>query len=141
MFPRLSKERCTLTLSSNTFKGKEHGVEDKLDIEGLTIAPGVVETIIALAVGQVEGVALVGSSKLPGGALTVLGKKNSAPGILVLEDDGIITVEVHVQVYYGFRLPEIAANIRQAVYDALTGQVGIEVQVVNVVVDAIQFAE
>ncbi|MDR3307675.1 MAG: Asp23/Gls24 family envelope stress response protein [Coriobacteriales bacterium] len=116
-------------------------MEDKLDIEGLTIAPGVVETIIALAVGQVEGVALVGSSKLPGGALTVLGKKNSAPGILVLEDDGIITVEVHVQVYYGFRLPEIAANIRQAVYDALTGQVGIEVQVVNVVVDAIQFAE
>ncbi|MDR2108701.1 MAG: Asp23/Gls24 family envelope stress response protein [Coriobacteriales bacterium] len=108
--------------------------------QGLTIAPGVVETIISLAVQQVEGVAGL-STITAEGVLKALRAQRPSPGVLVLaEDDGRLIVDVHLQVFYGYPLPEIAAAVRHAVADALSSQVSIQVSEVNVVIEAIQFA-
>jgi uncharacterized alkaline shock family protein YloU len=116
--------------------------DGKLMSEGLTIAPGVVETIVSLAVSQIDGVAQVGAPSLSGAFISVLSKKHPAQGILIMaDDDGKITVAVHVQIFYGYRLHEVAENIRSAVVDTLAGQVGITATAVDVYVDGIQFPE
>jgi uncharacterized alkaline shock family protein YloU len=110
--------------------------------EGLVIAPGVVETIVSLAVAQVDGVAQVGASNLPRTFISALNRKHPAQGILIMaEDDGRITIAVHVHIFYGYRLQEVAEKIRLAVADTLAGHVGIDVDRVDIHVDGIQFPE
>jgi uncharacterized alkaline shock family protein YloU len=109
------------------------------ETNSLTIAPGVIETIISLAVQQVEGVAGLAAFSA-NNVLQILGRKQSMPGVLVLEEeDGRIVVEVHIHVLYGYPLPDIAAAVRLAVADALDSQVNIAVSEVNVAIEAIQF--
>ena len=106
------------------------------------IAPGVAESIVALAVAQVDGVAQVGSKAavtVSGGLLGTLSKKSSCSGVLILEDEGQITVEVRLKLFYGYRLQEVAANIRSTIADALLAQACIEVARVNITIEGIIF--
>ena len=48
----------------------------ELNVEGMALAPGVVETIVSIAVSEVEGVACVGSAGAQGrGIRAVFGQK------------------------------------------------------------------
>ena len=110
----------------------------ELSIEGMSIAPGVVETIISVAMSEVEGVTAVGINSVNGLVAAISGK-GSEQGIDVDVADGKLVVDIHVDVAYGSPLPEIAARIRQTVYDAVTTQVGVPVGSVDVYIDGIQF--
>ena len=115
-------------------------MDESIEVKSLTIAPGVIETIVALAVAEVDGVAALGSRTSPGGIISSLGKKHATSGILIYEEDAQVIVDVHVQVFYGYRLLDIAEQIRASVADALEGQANIEVAAVHVTIDAIQFS-
>ena len=104
----------------------------------VTIAPGVIETIIALAVSQVDGVASVGGRN-QSGRFGGNSKKYGVPGVLILEDEGQIKVDLHVQAYYGYRVQELGQKIRAAVADALLSQACISVDSVDVAIDGIAF--
>lgn len=111
----------------------------ELNIDGMSIAPGVVETIISIAVSEVEGVAAVG-----GGAGAGLLKLTNpaAQGIdMVVDDQNQLKVSVRVSVKSGRPLPQIAADIREAVSDAVGIQVGLSVSCVDVYIDAITFED
>ena len=111
-----------------------------LNIEGMALAEGVVETVISIAVADVEGVASVGSAGGAGGILGVFGAKPSAQGIEVTtEEDGKLKLSVRIEVYYGSVLPEVAAAVRTAAVDAVASQVGVGVSAVDVYIDGIQF--
>lgn len=114
----------------------------ELNLDGMAIAPGVVETIVSIAVREVEGIAAVGSAAARGNLRSMLGGKPSTQGIeLEVDDDGKLKVAVHVDVYYGQVLPEVADRVRTAVADAVASQVGTDVASVDVYVDGIQFSE
>ena len=111
-----------------------------VEAKGMSLGPGVIETIISIAVSEVEGVASVGPYSTSG-LRSLLGQKPSTSGIEVEEnDDGRLAITVHVEVYHGYPLPKLAAEVRKAVADALSIQVGIEVASVDIYVDGIQFA-
>lgn len=113
----------------------------ELNLDGMAIAPNVVETIVAIAVREVEGVAGLGSTN-GGGVLSKLGGKPSAQGIeLEVDDDNNLKIAAHIDVYFGQVLPEVADRVRTAIADAVASQVGVEVASVDVYVDGIQFAE
>jgi uncharacterized alkaline shock family protein YloU len=117
-------------------------MDEKLVNEGLSIAPGVVETIVSLAASQVDGVAQVTAPRLSHGFISALSKKHLAQGVVIMaDDDGTITVIVRIRVFYGYRLQEVAEKVRHAVVDTLSGQIGIEVAAVDVYIDGIQFPE
>jgi uncharacterized alkaline shock family protein YloU len=116
-------------------------MDEKLTAEGLTIAPGVIETIISLAVAQVEGVAQVGSPSLSGSFMSAFSKRSPAQGVLIAAEEGNFIVTVHVQLFYGYKLHEVAEQIRHSVAATLEGQVGITISTVDVYVDGIQFPE
>lgn len=112
----------------------------ELNVDGMALAPGVVETIVSIAVGEVEGVASVGPST-SGSLRAVFGSKPATQGIdIAVDEEDKLAISVRVDVYYGHVLPELAAKVRQAVADAVASQVGIPVGSVDVYIDGIQFA-
>jgi uncharacterized alkaline shock family protein YloU len=114
-------------------------MSDSTNDRAVIIAPGVAETIVALAVAQVDGVAVVGNKNVSG-IISSLTKKHAVQGVLILEEDGQIKVEVHLQVFYGFKLQEIAEQVRAVIADALSSQACIEITTVDITIDGIVFA-
>ena len=119
--------------------------EKSYQADGMTIAPGVVETIVAMAAAEVEGVAGVGTA----GALAQImatfnaGKSIPTQGVSVSVDEGgqKMSVELTIQAFYGRKLVEVAAAVRTAVADALRAQIGVEVAAVDIYVDSLLFEE
>ncbi len=113
-------------------------------IDGITIAPGVVETIISLAAAEVPGVAGVGSADTISSIFAAFNAGNAVPtnGINVqIDEDEVVTVDIDVRASYGSRLVDIAESVRSAIADALIGQIGVEVAQVNVHIEALSFEE
>ena len=108
--------------------------------EGLAIAPGVVETIVILAVREVPGVASVGAA--PSGIRSLLTFNQSTQGVVIVpEADGTFAVDLTIRVQSGRSLNAIAEQVRTAVSDALLSQIGLEVSRVDINVNGIQFQD
>ena len=111
-----------------------------LNIEGMTIAPGVVETIISLAARDVEGVASIGPATTSGLMDLIGGGRPSTQGIEGTTDENDeLHVSIRMDVKSGNVLPDLAANVRRAVVDAIATQVGVKVAAVDIYIDGIQF--
>lgn len=111
-----------------------------LNLDSIALADGVAETIVSLAIQDIEGVASIG-----GGAaasiLGALGSKPAAQGVSVTaNEDNTLSVDVHMTVVYGYALPDIADAVRAKVADAVLTQVGVPVSSVDVYIDGIQFS-
>ncbi len=127
---------------SPTSSKPKWGMSNMSDIntDSMAIAPGVVETIITLAVRDVAGVASVGSA--PSGIRSLLSFNQSAEGVKVnVSEDNSVEVSVSLRVFSGFSLNEIADNVRAAVADAVLSQVGLTVSRVDIRVDGITFTD
>lgn len=116
-------------------------MSDEIRLEGLGVAPGVLDTIVALAVEEVEGVAAVGAPGIAG--LVQRGARKGAAravDVSVCEDQSVEVV-VHIQVLHGRKLREVARQVQASVTDALSSQVGLVVAAVDVYVDGLVFSE
>lgn len=108
--------------------------------EGMAIAPGVVETIVTLAVREVAGVESVGT--VSAGIRAFLSNKPSTQGVVVTADeDGSVAVEVSINVLSGYSLKDIVNEVRASIADALLSQVGLSVSRVDIRVDGIHFQD
>jgi uncharacterized alkaline shock family protein YloU len=116
-------------------------MSDEIRLEGLGVAPGVLDTIVTVAAEGVEGVAAVGAPGLAG--LVQKGaRKGTARAVdVVAGEDASLTATVHIQACYGCRLREVGTQVQEAVADALASQVGVEVAGVDVYVDGLVFDE
>ena len=104
-----------------------------INTESMAIAPGVVETIVTLAVRDVAGVASVGAA--PSGIRSLLSFKQSVQGVSVnVSHDNTVDVAVSLRVQSGRSLHDIAA-------DAVLSQVGLTVSRVDIRVDGIVFQD
>ena len=111
-------------------------MSDEIRLQGLCVAPSVLDTIVTLAVKGVEGVVFASSGQGIGGLV------NRASGKAVefqVTDESAVTVTVHIKVEYGVALRDVARNVQVAVADAISSQVGSPVEAVNVYVDGIEF--
>lgn len=118
--------------------------EEGYVIDGITIAPGVVETIISLAVSNVAGVAGVGSGDAIAAIKSAFNAGGAAPvhGIEVIPTgEKQVNVVITIQAFYGYRLVEVADQVRKAISDALAAQLGVTVNNVDVYVDSLSFEE
>ena len=81
----------------------------EMNVEGLSIAPGVMETIISVAASEVDGVASLGNFATSG-IRSMLANKPSTSGIETkMGDDGKLYVAVHVATCCPSWLPRCAA--------------------------------
>ena len=107
----------------------------ELSLEGLDIAPGVVETMVQLAAGQVDGVVCIDTS-----ALGKLSRSIKAVEV-ALDEDGRFVVTIHITALYGRPLRQLGAAVQDAISDALESQTGHSASRVDIFIDAIQFPE
>lgn len=109
--------------------------------EGMAITHSVVETIVSLAVKEIDDVASIGT---PSANLIHQVFRNAATdqGIEVhTNDKNQLEMTLHLNVRYGKPLPDIADEVRNAVADAITVQLGMEVARVDIYIDSIRFAD
>ena len=114
----------------------------ELNVAGMAISPNVVETIVAMAARDVEGVeSLV--TDVQGGIRGLLsGGKQSAKAIEVdVDENDQLHIALRMNVKSGYVLPDVAADVRRAVADAVAMQMGIEVGSVDIFIDGIHFSK
>ncbi len=112
-------------------------MSEEIRLHGLGLKPGVIDRIVTLAAAQVEGVAVCGQT-LAG----LVQKGAAAKGVdIAVDEDGLVSVDIHVEVDYGLALPSVAHAIQEAVSDAVRSQVGVSVESVDVFVDGVTFPE
>lgn len=112
---------------------------EQLNTAGMSVAPGVVDTIIAIAVSEVDGVASVGQAASASLRSRISGKAGHAGIETQMTPEGKLDITLHIDVKYGYVLPELADKVRQSVSDALLVQVGVDVASVDIYVDGISF--
>ena len=111
-------------------------MSEEIRVAGLGVAPGVLDTIVTLAIEGIEGVAFSSSGQGFGGIV------NRASGKAVdfrIDDDGAVDVKLHITAVYGVPLREVALKVQACVADAIESQVGATVGAVDVFIDGIEF--
>lgn len=91
------------------------------------IADEVVAIIAGLAATEVEGVA-----SMAGNITNELGKKSLSKGIRVKVEDGIVNVNVALNIAYGYSVPKTCKKVQEKVKAAIENMTGLEVEKVDI---------
>ena len=102
----------------------------------VNISAEVVCSIAALAASEVEGVCGLSQSRSAEIA-ELLGMKALSQGVELSAQENNYTVECNVVLEYGYRIPQVAAEVQKEVTQAIESTTGIQVTAVNVNISAI----
>ena len=117
---------------------------DKEVIAGeTTIDDSVVATIAGLAAGEIKGVAHLGKSlvrgKIAGAMAGAEGKARQGVSVTVGHKEA--TVDLQLDVIYGFNIPNIITEVRKIVATRLLEITGLVAKEINVRIVGIEFPE
>lgn len=115
--------------------------ESELYVSGIGISKNVVSTVVSLAARRVAGVASVGGNDIASSLISVFTSRSLAPSrpwSPPSRTTGLKLV-VHVAAFYGYPFTKLAADVREAVADAVTEQIGVEVAAIDVYIDSLVF--
>ena len=95
------------------------------------IADDVIATIAGLAATEVEGVASM-QGNLTNELVGKLGVKNLTKGVRITLEDNTVSVDLSIQMCYGYSIPKTCKAIQERVKNAIENMIGLDVSVVNV---------
>ena len=95
------------------------------------IADEVVAIIAGLAATEVEGVASM-AGNITNELVSKLGKNSLAKGIRVKVEDGIVNVNVALNIAYGYSVPKTCKKVQEKVKAAIENMTGLEVEKVDI---------
>lgn len=95
------------------------------------IADEVVAIIAGLATTEVEGVASM-AGNITNELVSKLGKKSLSKGIRVKVEDGIVNVNVALNIAYGYSVPKTCKKVQEKVKAAIENMTGLEVEKVDI---------
>ena len=95
------------------------------------IADEVVAIIAGLAATEVEGVASM-AGNITYELVRKLGKKSLSKGIRVKVEDGIVNVNVALNIAYGYSVPKTCKKVQEKVKAAIENMTGLEVEKVDI---------
>ena len=103
--------------------------EDK--IGEIRVADDVVSIIAGLAATEVEGVGSM-AGNITNEIVAKTGIKNLSKGVHVDVMDGIVTVDLDLNIKYGYAIPEVSGNVQERVRTAIETMKGLEGGTINV---------
>lgn len=110
------------------------------ELGNIKIADDVVKVISGKAAVDIDGV-----YKLAGGVADevtkILGKKRPTHGVKVEVGEKECSVEIYLIVEYGYSIPEVAAEVQEAVIKNITDLTGLKVVEVNIYVQDVKIKE
>lgn len=95
------------------------------------IADEVVAIIAGLAATEVEGVASM-AGNITNELVSKLGKKSLSKGIRVKVEDGIVNVNVALNIAYGYSVPKTCKKVQEKVKAAIENMTDLEVEKVDI---------
>ena len=116
-------------------------MSQEITIDGISIAPDVLETIVARAVEKVEGVVCVGIKGLQSNLAAILLSRSLVvtPGVVAEVDGDELALTIHLTAFFGYPFKKLAAEVREVAAQAIDAQVGVGVSKVDVFIDNIVF--
>lgn len=110
----------------NTYKIHENG-----QIGEVQIADEVVAIIAGLAATEVEGVASM-AGNITNELVSKLGMKNLSKGVKVMVAPGSVTVDLALNLEFGYSIPVVSAKVQDKVKSAIETMTGLNVSEVNI---------
>lgn len=101
------------------------------NIGTVQIANDVVAIIAGLAATEVDGVASM-AGNITKEIISKFGIKNLSKGVRVNVSNGVVIVDVALNVDYGYSVPAVSAKVQEKVKGAIENMTGLEVAAVNV---------
>lgn len=123
-----------------TEKNTTYVLESNKGAGSVKIANDVVAMIAGLAATEVDGVnAMVGN--ITNELMSMVGMKKLTKGVKVEIRDRVVSVDLAVTLDYGYNIPGICTKVQEKVKSAIETMTGLEVDVVNLRIAAINLAE
>lgn len=95
------------------------------------IADEVVAIIAGLAATEVQGVASM-QGNITNELVGKLGMKNLSRGVKVAVQDGVVRVDLSLNLAYGYSIPDTSHKVQDRVKSAIENMTGLEVSDVNI---------
>lgn len=114
----------------------EH-VENGTELGSVQIHNSVIAAIARVAALKIPGVVEL-SGGLVDGLVGMIGKKTADRGIRVEHEDSAVSLELHVVLEFGTRIPHVAWQIQTDVRTAVEKMTGKPVKAVNVIVQGVR---
>lgn len=112
-------------------KRNTYTIYDDNTVGTVQIADEVVAIIAGLAATEVDGVASM-AGNITNELVGKLGMKNLSKGVKVEVMEGVVSVDLALNIKYGYSIPKTSANVQEKVKSAIENMTGLEVSDVNV---------
>lgn len=108
-----------------------HTIHEDGNIGEVQIADDVVAIIAGLAATEVEGVASM-YGNITNELVSKLGMKNLAKGVKAFLNDNEVTVDLALNVKFGYSIKTVSAKVQEKVKAAIENMTGLTVNLVNI---------
>ena len=112
-------------------KRTTYKIQDVGGIGEVKIADEVVTIIAALAATEVEGVASMGGN-ITNELVSKLGMKNLSKGVKVTVLEGVVTVDLTLNIDFGKNILDVSRKLQDKVKTSIENMTGLEVADVNI---------
>lgn len=106
----------------------------------INISEDVLVSMVRTVIGEIDGVSSLASGA-SGELAELLGLKSVSKGLKVQINDGVITVDVIINVRYGYSVVKVAEEVQQKVTGVVEATTGMGSPVVNVHVSGVAFSK
>ena len=115
-------------------------IYDDQTIGKVQIADEVVAIIVGLAATEVEGVASM-AGNITNELVGKLGMKNLSKGVKVDVLEGVVCVDLSLNLSYGFSIPQTCKKVQEKVKAAIENMTGLQVSDVNISIASVELEE
>ena len=115
-------------------------IYDDQTIGKVQIADEVVAIIAGLAATEVEGVASM-AGNITNELVGKLGMKNLSKGAKVDVLEGVVCVDLSLNLSYGFSIPQTCKKVQEKVKAAIENMTGLQVSDVNISIASVELEE
>ena len=106
----------------------------------IRVADDVVSIIAGLAATEVEGVGSM-AGNITNEIVAKTGIKNLSKGVRVDVMDGIVTVDLNLNIKYGYAIPEVSGNVQDRGRTAIETMTGLTVGTINVRIASVDMGD
>lgn len=114
-------------------------IELKNENGSVFVSDETIASIVGVSALEVYGLVGMASKKIfKDGVFELLKKENITKGVVVIEKENDLTLEIYVVIQYGVKISEVARNIQEKVRYAIKQMLNIDINNVNVFVQGVK---
>ena len=118
-------------------KGNNYSIRENVNIGEVRVADEVVAIIAGLAATEVEGVESM-AGNITNELVAKLGMKNLSKGVKVTVEDKTVTVDLALNIRFGYEIPKVSKKVQEKVKSAIETMTGLVVSDVNVRIASVE---